>query len=97
MIDERSLSWQYQLQSQSRVVSRHQACDAGFTEEAIKWRLRSGQWRRLHRGAYATFTGDPSREAKLWAAILRPGPGALLSHETAAEVHSLIDTPSRKP
>jgi len=93
MTFERDLSWQYQLQSQSQVVSRHQALDAGFTEEAIEWRLQSGEWRRLYRGAYATFTGDPSREARLWAAILRAGPGAVLSHETAAEVHGLIDKP----
>jgi len=90
---ERNLNWQYQLQSQSRVVSRHQARAAGFTDEAIEWQLRSGQWRRLYRGAYATFTGDPSREAKLWAAVLRVGPGAVLSHETAAELHGLIDKP----
>jgi hypothetical protein len=94
MADEHSLSWQFQLQSQSGVVARRQACDAGFTEEAIEWRLRTGTWRRLQRGAYATFTGDPSREAKLWAAVLRAGPGAALSHETAAEVHGLVDKPS---
>jgi hypothetical protein len=39
------------------------------------------------------FTGDVSRQAKLWAAILRAGPGAALSHETAAEVHGLTDKP----
>ena len=30
----------------------------------------------------------------LWAALLRAGPGAVLSHETAAERHGLIDGPS---
>jgi hypothetical protein len=93
VVDENSLSWQFQLQEQSAVVSRKQARKAGFTEDAITWRLRSGEWRRLYRGAYATFTGDPSREAKLWAAVVRAGPGAVLSHETAAEVHGLIDKP----
>jgi hypothetical protein len=39
------------------------------------------------------FTGDVSRQAKLWAAILRAGPGSTLSHETAAEVHGLTDKP----
>ena len=92
--DERSLHWRGQLQSQARVVSRQQARDAGFTEKAIEWQLCSGTWRRLHRGAYAAFTGVPSREAKLWAAVLRVGPGAMLSHETAAEIHGLIDKPA---
>jgi len=91
--DENNLSWQFQLQAQSGIVSRHQAHQSGLTEAAIEWRLRSGEWRRLYRGAYATFTGDPSREAKLWAAVVRAGPGAVLSHETAAEVHGLIDGP----
>jgi hypothetical protein len=30
----------------------------------------------------------------LWAALLRAGPGAVLSHQTAAERHGLIDEPS---
>jgi very-short-patch-repair endonuclease len=40
---------------------------------------------------YATFTGPFSRDAKLWAAVLSVGPGAVLSHETAAELHHLTD------
>jgi hypothetical protein len=45
---------------------------------------------------YATFTGPASREAELWAALLRAGPGATLSHQTAAELHNLIDKPSEQ-
>ena len=93
--DERSLRWRSQLQAQSGVVSRQQARDAGWPEATIDERLRSGIWRRLHRGAYATFTGDISRSASLWAAILSVGPGATLSYETAAEIHGLIDKPIR--
>jgi hypothetical protein len=94
--EKRSLIWLSQLQSQSRVVSRQQAHEAGFTGKAIYWQLRSGTWQRLGRGAYATFTGDLSRQAKLWAAVLRAGPGAALSHETAAEIHGLTDKPSTR-
>ena len=96
MEDEPSFRWRSLLQSQSGVVSRQQARNAGWSEEAIDRRLRSGSWRRLQRGAYATFSGDPSREALLWAAVLRAGPGAVLSHETAAEIHHLTDKPSPK-
>lgn len=81
------MSWRSHLQSQSRVTSRRQALDAGWSERAIDRRLRSGRWRRLQRGAYATFTGDAPREARLWAAVLRAGPGAVLSHQTVAEIH----------
>jgi hypothetical protein len=92
--DEHSLTWLSQLQGQSGVVSRQQATDAGITAKAIEWRLRSGAWRRVHSGVYATFTGELSREAKLWAAVLQAGAGAALSHESAAEIHELIDKPS---
>jgi hypothetical protein len=87
------LRWHSQLQGQSGVVSREQARDAGYTAKSIEWRLRAGSWRRLHLGVYATFTGTPSREATLWAAVLAAGPGAALSHETAAELHELLTRP----
>ena len=96
MEDERSLRWRSQQQSQSHVISRRQARDAGWPERTVDRRLRSGTWQRLYRGTYATFTGDLSREAKLWAAVLRAGPGAALSHESAAEIHGLADKPSPK-
>jgi len=94
--DQRSLNWRSQLQSQFGVVSRQQASEAGLSEKAIDWRLRSQAWRRLHRGTYAAFTGILPREGRLWAAVLRAGPGAVLSHETAAEVHGLTDKPSAR-
>jgi very-short-patch-repair endonuclease len=96
MDDDQSLNWQFLLNAQSSVISRQQARDAGWPERNVDRRLRSGSWQRLYRGAYAAFTGDPSREAMLWAAVLRVGPGAVLSHQTAAELHHLTDKPSSK-
>ena len=43
---------------------------------------------------YATFTGPIARDATLWAVALYAGPGARLSHETAAELIRLTDRPS---
>jgi hypothetical protein len=40
------------------------------------------------------FSGTPPREAQLWAALHSTGPGAVLSHQTAAELFRLIDQPS---
>ena len=60
----------------------------------MRSRVRSGRWQHLHRGVYAAFSGDPARETVLWAALLRAGPGAVLSHQTAAERHGLTDEPS---
>src|ERR1700733_13068838 len=50
-----------------------------------------GPWQQLHFGVYATLTGKPPPDARLWAAVLRAGPQSILSHETAAELHGLTD------
>jgi hypothetical protein len=78
---------------QNGVVSRSQALRAGLTVDMIKFRVRSGRWQQIHPGVYATFTGLPGRGARLWAAVLSAGRGAVLSHETAAELHRLTDKP----
>jgi hypothetical protein len=76
---------------QAGVISRSQAVRGGLSPGMIKFRVSSGRWRQIHPGIYATFTGVPSRGARLWAAVLWAGPGASLSHETAAELHRLTD------
>ena len=79
---------------QSGVVSRSQALRAGLSVDMIKFRVSSGRWRQIHPGVYATFSGVPGRGPRLWAAVLSAGPGAMLSHETAAELHRLADQPA---
>jgi hypothetical protein len=96
MTKPRSVTWPELLDFQSRIVGRRQAVRYGVSRAAVARRTKSGAWQRLHRGTYATFSGVPPREARLWAALLRAGPGAVLSHETAAEVHRLIDKPAPK-
>jgi hypothetical protein len=61
----------------------------------LSGRVSQGHWQRLHRGIYATFSGEPGREAVLWAAILWAGPGAMLSHQTAAELARITDRRSQ--
>jgi very-short-patch-repair endonuclease len=82
------------LTEQCGVLSRRQALRLGFSEDMIAWRLRIQSWQQLHAGVYAVFTGEPPRAAVLWAAVLRSGPGSLLSHYSAAELHHLSDTAS---
>ena len=79
---------------QRGVVSRRQAIDCGLTADMVKSRLRHGRWQRLHSGIYAVFTGPPPRESVLWAAVLRAGRAAMLSHQTAAELFGLTAEPS---
>jgi hypothetical protein len=79
------------MRLQSGIVARGQVLGHGLDEDVMKRRLRAGRWRAVHRGVYATFSGRLSREATLWAAVLSAGPGAALSHQTAAELHQLTD------
>lgn len=84
------------LSRQCDVIASWQAGAAEVTGWQMRDLERRGRWQRLHYGVYAAFTGQPSRPAVLWAAVLRAGPRALLSHETAAELDGLADKPSRQ-
>jgi len=79
---------------QRGLITRRQAVRAGLTADLIDSWLEHGRWQRVHTGVYATFTGVPDRQATLWAAILRAGPGAALTCETAAELDGLLDKPA---
>lgn len=74
-------------------MARSQAVATGLDAGTVRNRLRYGDWQRLGHGVYAAFTGEPNREAEIWAALLRAGPDAVLSHWTAAERHRLTDKP----
>jgi hypothetical protein len=82
------------LAIQGGALARRQAERVGIAPYTIRSRVRSGRWQRLQRGVYASFSGEPTRETALWAALLRAGSGAVLSHQTAAERHGLINEPS---
>jgi hypothetical protein len=81
-------------QAQDGVLTRGQALAGGLTRTMIRFRLEREQWQWLQTGVYATFSGPPGRRAILWGAVLRVGPGAMLSYQTAAEVSGLADRPS---
>jgi len=81
-------------EAQAGIVTGKQAQECGVSESAIRQHVRTGRWRRLYRRIYWTQSGPPPRPALLWAALLRAGRDAVLSHETAAELCGLLDTPS---
>lgn len=82
------------LRYQAGVVTRAQALESGLSQGTIRHRVATGRWRRLYDGVYATFSGPVPHEAQLWAAVLYASAGAVLSHETAAELQRLIDRPA---
>ncbi|HWG61140.1 MAG TPA: type IV toxin-antitoxin system AbiEi family antitoxin domain-containing protein, partial [Streptosporangiaceae bacterium] len=78
------------IELQNGLLASSQAAAAGVPRSLIDSRIRRGRWQGLYRGVYAVFTGPPTRDAILWAAVLRGGRGAVLSHQSAAEAEGLI-------
>ena len=76
------------------LITREQALRAGLSSSAITSKVVHGRWTEGHRGIYATFTGPLNQDVRLWAAVLYAGPGARLSHQTAATLIRLADRPS---
>ena len=79
------------LDFQQGVIARWQAQAIGLSPALIDTQLRQGRWQPLYRGVYAAYTGPPPRESVRWAGLLRAGPGAVLSHHTAAELDGLTN------
>lgn len=79
------------LDCQDGVIAVGQAVAAGLSDKAVRDQVRAGRWQVMHRGVYAGFTGKPGRAAELRGALLRAGPEAVLSHQTAAEAWGLVD------
>jgi hypothetical protein len=82
------------LASQDGVIGRTQGARFGLSPYSMRHRVRAADWQRIQRGVYATFSGEVKREPQLWAALLRAGPEAVLSHQTAAELYGLLRQPS---
>lgn len=65
-------------------VSRAQLLRLGLSDGAIKARLRLGRLIRVHVGVYAVGYVRTDPVARAAAAVLACGPGAVLSHASAA-------------
>jgi hypothetical protein len=82
------------LDRQDGTIAVSQAVSAGMTSKSVRDQVRAGRWQVMHRGVYAAFTGKPGRRAEFWGALLRAGPDAMLSHQSAAELWGLLNGPS---
>jgi hypothetical protein len=81
-------------QLQRGVATASQLLQAGLTRDTVRSQLEQGNWQRPYRGVYVMYSGEPSRHAQLWAAVLAAGPGAMLSYWTAAETSGLASAAS---
>ena len=67
-------------------VTRRQLLELGLSRSTIESRLRSGRLVAVHAGVYALGLPREDAPARAAAAVLACGPGALLSHGSAASV-----------
>jgi predicted transcriptional regulator of viral defense system len=74
---------------QHGVVSLAQLLDFGFGPHGIAERIRTGRLHRIHRGVYALSPARLRIEGYWLAAVLACGPGAVLSHRSAAALWEL--------
>lgn len=79
------------------VLSLAELCTCGLSRQSISSRERRGWLHRLHRGVYAVGHSNPPRQGWLLAAVKACGPGAVLSHLSAAELWGLTDAAGRYP
>jgi predicted transcriptional regulator of viral defense system len=77
-------------QRQHGIVARGQLRDLGYGNTAIEARVRRGSLLRLHRGVYAVGHRKLTAEGRWTAAVLAAGPGAALSHRSAAGLWGLL-------
>jgi hypothetical protein len=79
------------LEQQHGMISAGQLTAAGVARSYAHERVLARRWQRPHYGVYAAFSGPLSRTATIWAALLRCGPTAVASHQTAAELDGLSE------
>ncbi len=72
------------VERQHGVVAHRQLIELGLERSSIRWRLKSGRLHAVRRGVYAVGRPELSRHGRWMAAVLACGPGAALSHGSAA-------------
>lgn len=78
-------------QGQHGLITLEQLEDQGLTVQAIHERRLAGRLHRIHQRVYSLTPGVMTQRGKFKAATLACGPGAVLSHRTAAYLWGLVD------
>ena len=72
------------LATQAGVVSRVQALESGLSPREVDRRVARRRWHPVHPRVYLAGDALPSDEARVWAAVLWAGEGAVLSGAASA-------------
>lgn len=79
------------------VFALDQLVEIGLRPSSVRSRAASGSLHRVYRSVYALVPAELlTREGRWLAAVLACGPGAVLSHRTAAALHELRRTDRAK-
>jgi Transcriptional regulator, AbiEi antitoxin/Protein of unknown function (DUF559) len=78
------------------VLSTEELLACGFSRRAIVVRVQKGLLHRLHQGVYAFGHAGVPREGRFLAAVKSCGPGAVLSHFSAAALWGYVDWDGRR-
>jgi very-short-patch-repair endonuclease len=73
------------------LIGRGALLSAGLTDDDIRGRLRRGSLRQIHPGVYATFGTPLDHRARILAACLAAGGGAVASHRSALWFWGLLE------
>jgi very-short-patch-repair endonuclease len=72
------------VRRQHGVVAHRQLRELGLGRSSIRWRVKSGRLHPVRRGVYAVGRPEIGPNGRWMAALLACGPGAVLSHGSAA-------------
>lgn len=75
--------------AQHGVVAIAQLRALGLTAKQVRVRVERGRWHALHRGVYAVGHRAVCKRGRLLGAVLACGPGAVLSHRSAADLWAI--------
>jgi predicted transcriptional regulator of viral defense system len=81
-------------EAQHGLVALWQLVDIGVSASAARKWVERGRFHPVHQGVYAVGHALLNREGQLMAAALACGPGAVISHVSAAELWGLIGSVS---
>jgi hypothetical protein len=83
--------------TQRGLFSSAQAMDLGVGVRSLHHASEKGLFRRVRRGVYAVAGVPPSPWEEMIAAALAAGPGAVVSHASAAAIHRMPITAPARP
>jgi hypothetical protein len=82
---------------QHTMVAHRQLLELGVGQDAIEYRVHVGQLREVFTGVYTIASPELPGVGRLHAAVLSCGPGAVLSHRSAAHLWNVLPTARARP